>query len=110
MKEQYYVGVIQRYRAESGEGYYNALMWYPDRKPGQRYVNSKEKAERVLEYAYNLWNSKKVYNANGKRYNNHKVGTLGVSVECTKKTDEQMEIVKHIIKKRMVTEWETLED
>lgn len=112
MKEhtQYFVGVLKRYEAEKGETrYYNALMWYPNRKAGARYVTTEEEARKVLEYAYQLWNGTKTYDSNGKRYEHSKVGMIGVSIESTRKSDRDHEIVSHVIQRRTVTEWEEVE-
>ena len=109
--EEYYVGVRQKYYADRGDmRYYNALGWYPGHKPGQRYVRTEDEARRVLNHAYELWNGEKVYDANGKRYETHAAGALGVNVEHTRETDDRMKIVAHIIKKRTVTEWETINE
>lgn len=113
MHEQYYVGVIKRFEVENGDpNYYNALMWYPTRKPGARYVKTIEEAKRVLNYAYKLWNGTKVYDSDGKRIETSEIGNsgLGISIVSTKDDDRRQEIVKHIIQKRMVSDWDTVEE
>lgn len=106
--EQYYVGVIQKYEADKEEPkYYNALCWYPKRTGGARYVTTLDEAKAVLEHAYKLWNKKHTYNSKGERYERIDEWT---SIQCTPETDERHRIVKHIIKKRIVTEWEVVEE
>ena len=111
--EEWYVGALQKYQQDDPEWkdrYYNALLWYPGTRLGMRYVRTEEKAKQVLDYAYKLWNGEKFYNENGERYETQRAGYLGVATVSTKEDDERMRIVKHIIKKRTVTEWEIVEE
>ena len=109
--EEWFVGVRVQYRVESGDNaYLNAYCWYPGYKPGDRYVRTEDEARRVLDYAYRLRNGERFYDADGKRYEHHAAGTLGIGVECTRETDAALKIVGHIIKKRIVTEWEVVDD
>jgi len=105
--DQYLVKVLQRWEA-ADKKYSNALFWYPDSKPGQRFVTSLEEAQRVLDYALELWNGKKQYDSNGKRVETTEIGSsgLGVSIVSDRDTDFSHEIVDHQILKRTVTEWE----
>lgn len=109
--EEWFVGVQQKCFYERGEqSWYNAMSWYPDHKAGQRYARTQEEAEKVLDNAYKLWNGEHVYNEKGERYETHEAGMLGITTVSTKKSDDDMRIVKHIIKKRIVTDWETVEE
>lgn len=109
--EEWFVGVRQRCQVRRGEKrWYNAYGWYDDgHKLGDRYVDSEEKARKVLDNAYRLWNGKKMYDGNGKRYDVHQAGMIGIATEHTKEADYDMEIVEHVIRKRTVTEWEEVE-
>ena len=110
--EQYFVGVLKKYEADEGETkYYNALCWYPKRTGGARYVTTLDEAKAVLDNAYKLWNRTHTYNSKGERYETSEAAPgIGVSLVCTPETDERHRIVKHIIKKRIVTEWEIVEE
>lgn len=107
MHEQYYVGVYQRY---SPDKVYNAIRYYPGNTMSQRYVKTLEEAKKVLNNAYKIWNKEKIYDENGKRYEMQKCGCIGISIESTKETDHGLEIIKHVIKKRLVTDWEVIEE
>ena len=110
--DQYFVGVLQKYDLDKGENrYYNAIVWYPSRKPGQRYVNTIEDAQKVLKHAYKQWNSPHRYNSEGRRYETSEAAPgIGISLVCTPETDNNHRIVKHIIKHRTVTEWDVIEE
>ena len=109
--EEWFVGVQQKYWYEKGEHKWtNAVMWYPEHKRGQRYVRTKEEAEKVLDNAYKLWNGEHIYNEKGERYETHEAGMIGVTTVNTRESDDDLRIVKHIIQKRIVTEWETIEE
>ena len=108
--EEWFVGVRQKYWDEKGEkSWSNANLWMPNAKLGDRYVGSETQARQVLNNAYTIWNGEKFYNEKGERYETQKAGSLGVTLVSTKETDEDMRIVKHIIRKRTVTDWETVE-
>lgn len=107
--EEWMVGVKQKFD-EDKDGWTNAVMWYPTKKKWQRFVRTEEEAKKVLNYAYELWNGEKVYNEKGERYETSYAGCIGITTVSTKKTDEDMRIVKHIIKKRVVTDWELVEE
>lgn len=107
--EEYFVGVRMRYEKDEMERkgtWSNALMWYPGRKGNARYVTTEAEARKVLAYAYKLWNGEKAYNEKGERYETSACGGIGITTVSTKKTDEDMQIVAHIIRKRTVTDWE----
>lgn len=108
--DEYYIGVEKRF--DKGR-LWNAMMWHPryqNRKLSERYASTLEEAKEVLNYAYKLWNGKKVYDSNGKRYETHTAGMIGISVEHDVKSDRDQEIVRHVIKKRTVTEWEVVDE
>ena len=72
---------------------------------------TEEEAQAVLANAYKKWNSKKVYNADGKRSELvDSINGIGVSLVSDKDMDHRMEIIAHKIRKRIVTEWETVEE
>lgn len=112
--EEYYVGVMKRFEYERNglkAQYYNARMWYPGvTRINDRYCKTEEEAKAVLNYAYKMWNGVKKYNENGERYETSEAAPgIGVSLVCTKETDRDQEIIGHVIRKRTVTEWETVE-
>lgn len=115
MHEQYFVGVVQKFELEEFQkdgGYRNAMSWYPGRKSlATRYVKTLEEAKKVLDNAYKTWNGVHVYNEKGERYEISEAAPgIGVSLVCTKETDDRMRIVKHVIQKRLVTDWENVEE
>ena len=112
MKEQWFAGVLQKYEADKGTtNYRNVIMWDNNRKPGNRYYPTRKDAEKALAHAYEIWNGVKQYRADGTREKLvDAVNGIGVSMVIDRRTDESMRIVKHIIQKRMVTEWETVEE
>ena len=82
MHEEWVVLVKQKYNP--GRWLY-AKMWYP----GQRslrdvYCNSEDEAKAVLDNAFMIWNT-------------------------DKKHDEETHITDYKIRKRLVTDWETVE-
>ena len=104
--EEWLVLVQQRWDAKEGR-WRNARMWYPGRKDvNDRYCESEEEAKAVLANAFRKWNGTKRYDENGKRVQRVDEWT---SVVSDRETDAGMEIVKHKIKKRIVTDWETVE-
>lgn len=111
--EEWFVGVRQKFDVERltrEKRWFNAIGWH--REYGEnfrRYVKTKEQAIEVLNNAYKLWNGEKIYNAKGERYETQSCGMIGISTVHTKETDEDMRIVEHIIQKRVVTEWETID-
>lgn len=115
--EEWYVGVLKRFNQEEYEKtgkrpvYYNARMWYPGVNSLQdRYCKTEEEAHRVLNHAYKKWNGMKLYNEKGERYETSEAAPgIGVSLVCTKETDRDHEIVGHVIRKRIVSDWETVE-
>lgn len=112
MREQWFAGVIQQHDYDKGvRTYRNVCMWDNDRKPGNRYYPTREAAQKALDHAYWLWNRVHVYNSKGERYETTEAAPgIGVSLVCTPETDGWMRIVKHIIQKRYVTEWDTVEE
>lgn len=90
----------------------NARMWYPGVKSiNDRFCKTEEEAHKVLENAYRKWNGKKVYNVDGKRSELvDSINGIGVSLVSDREQDHRMEIVAHKIRKRIVTEWETIEE
>ena len=114
MHEQYFVGVIQKFNQEKYEAagkYHNAICWYPARKGVAMYVRTPDEAKKVLDHAYKKWNGVHIYNEKGERYETQEAAPgIGVTMVCTKKLDDDMRIVKHIIQKRLVTDWETVEE
>jgi hypothetical protein len=90
----------------------NARMWYPGIKSiNDRFCKTEEEAHKVLENAYRKWNGKKVYNADGKRSELvDSVNGIGVSLVSDREQDHLMEIVAYKIRKRIVTDWETIEE
>ena len=90
----------------------NARMWYPGVKSlTDRFCKTEEEAQAVLANAYKKWNGKKVYNADGKRSELvDSVNGIGVSLVSDREQDHRMEIIAHKIRKRIVTEWETIEE
>lgn len=108
MKEQWFAGVLQRFEVERGETKYrNVIMWDKNAKPGNRYYPTRKDAEKALAHAYEIWNGEKRYDDDGKR---RVVQDQWVSMVTDRKQDERMMIVKHIIQKRYVTPWETIEE
>lgn len=112
MKEQWYAGVIKKYDADKGETRWTSVSaWDNNKKLGDKFYPTREAAEKALDHAYALWNGVHVYNSKGERYETTEAAPgIGVSLVCTKETDEQHRIVKHIIRKRYVSEWETVEE
>lgn len=111
--EQYFVGVIKKYQQKEYEAdgkYYNAICWYPARKGNARYVGTLEEAKKVLDHAYKMWNGVHVYNEKGERYETNEAAPgIGVTMVLTKELDDRQRIVKHVIQKRLVTDWETID-
>lgn len=112
--EEWTVGIRKRFQDKyNEEGYYDALAycpWMEGVKVKSRYAKSEEEARRALDYVYQLFNGEKLYDRNGKRYEHQNAGHIGISIECTKETDADQMIVAHYIKKRIVTEWEVIEE
>ena len=107
--EEWIVVVKQR----NDDSWRNARFWYPEAKSiNDRYCKTEEEAQKVLANAYKLWNGEKAYNADGKRSEVVSVieGLGSISVESDRKLDHDMEIVAHKIRKRIVTDWETVEE
>ena len=109
MHEEYLVQVMHRYSVKEGH-WSNAIRYMPDNKINQRYAESEEQAKAVLDNAYKKWNGQKVYDANGERRTTQAAGMIGVGVVHTKETDKDLEIVKHRIRKRLVSDWELVEE
>ena len=103
--------VLVQQRCGEAEGrWYNAKSWYPGTALGDRYCKTEAEARAVLANAYRKWNSKKVYNEDGKRTEMvDSVNGIGVSFVADKQMDHDMEIVRYKIRKRIVTDWETIE-
>ena len=100
--------VLVKHRVD--DGWWNARMWYPGVKNFKdQYCKSEDEAKAVLNHAYKLWNGKKTYNSKGERYETQKCGMIGVDLVCTKDEDKRLELVEYKIRKRTVTEWETVE-
>ena len=107
--DEYYIGVEKRF--DKGH-WWNAMMFHPryqNRKLSERYANTLEEAQEILDYAYKLCNGKKTYNSKGERYETHTAGMIGISVVHDARSDHDQEIVGHVIKKRTVTEWEVVD-
>ena len=107
--EEWIVVVKQRF----DDRWRNARMWYPEAKSiNDRYCKTEEEAQKVLANAYKLWNGEKAYNVDGTRSEVTSVieGLGSISFISDKKIDHDMEIVAHKIKKRIVTDWETVEE
>lgn len=103
--EEWIVLVQQRCSLEEGR-WTNAKMWYPGVKSlNDRYCKSEQEARAVLANAFRKWNGAKQYDADGKRREQMDIVTLVSDREM----DERMEIVHHMIRKRIVTDWETTE-
>jgi hypothetical protein len=109
MHEQYHVQIMHRHDEKEGR-WLNAIADYYPHKPFQKYVATLEEAKKVLDCAYEYWNGHKVYDSNGERRTTQAAGMIGVSMVHTKETDKDLEIVKHRIRKRMVTDWELVEE
>lgn len=110
--EEWFVGVRFKYEADEmkEEGKWkNAIMWYPPLE-GKRYASTKEEAHRILDYVYRMWNGEKAYNEKGERYETNSCGGIGITTVSTKKTDDNLRIVSHILRKRRVTDWEVIEE
>lgn len=110
--EEWMVGFRPKFVEDKGEKtWFNAMLYCPwNYENGRRYARTEEEARRALNYVYKERNGEKLYDENGKRYEYMPTGSIGVSIECTKETDEDQKIVKHIIKKRIVTDWEVIEE
>ncbi len=106
--EEWFVGVKKAYqfKYDKQQKWMNAMCWFYERK---RYADSEEEAKKVLNKAYEMWNGEKVYNEKGERYDTESVGCIGITTVSTKETDAEQKIVEHIIRKRTVTDWETVE-
>lgn len=104
--EEWLVLVKQRF----DDCWTNAKMWYPGTRMRDRYCATEAEAHRVLNYAYKKWNGKKIYDDDGKRREESNAGgSIRITVVCNRDTDHDMEIIAHVIRKRIVTEWETTE-
>lgn len=106
--EEWFVGVKKAYqfKYDKQQRWMNAMCWFYDKK---RYADSEEEAKAILNKAYEMWNGEKIYNEKGERYETEKAGLVGVTTVSTRETDEHQKIVEHIIKKRIVTDWEIVE-
>lgn len=107
--EEWFVGVLQQNDIDEGQTKYrNAIMWMPGRKAGDpRYCKTKDEAKEVLANALKIWNSKKSYDADGKRREVQRgIAPFGVTMILDRDMDERLRIVKYVIKKRIVTDWE----
>ena len=111
MHEEYPVQIMIRYEEKDGR-WTNAVRYDPiyNSKAGQRYVKTEAEAKAVLDRAYQMRNGKKFYNENGERITTQSAGMIGVSMVHTKESDKAHEIVKHRIRKRLVTDWEIVEE
>ena len=110
--EEWFVGFRQKYKEKKGEkGWTIAKAYYPGQKSiHDQYCSSEEEARKVLDYVYMKFNGVHTYNAKGERYETSEAAPgIGVSVVITKQDDDDFRIVKHIIRKRIVTEWEVVE-
>ena len=104
--------VLVQFRSDADDNRWNnAKMWWPGVKNlHDRYCGTEEEAQAVLANAYKVWNGKKHYDAEGKRYTPQDLGGgLGATLVHTKESDHDLEIVRHRIKKRLVTDWELVE-
>lgn len=109
--EEWYVGVRTVGEELDGEtGYHNAIFYWPKQKGlSHKYVKTEKEAREILDNAYSKFNKEFKYNADGKRYEHQQAGSFGIAIECDAKSDDRMRIASHIIKKRIVTEWEVAE-
>lgn len=106
-----WIVLVQMRCDEQEDRWLNARMWYPGvTKFNDRYSKTEQEARNVLDFAYKKWNGKKFYDADGKRRELvDSCGGLGVELVCDSATDHRMEIVRHKIRKRIVTDWETVD-
>ena len=109
--EEWFVGVQQKCFLERDETKWsNAAMWCESIGLSKRYASSEEEAMKVLNHALELWNGVKIYDSDGKRRECYDVGGgIGVAIVSTEKQDDDMRIVRYIIKKREVTDWEVID-
>lgn len=107
-KKEYLVMVQQRYQQKEGKHSNLAAIMGGF---GKRCYGDLERAKADLrKFIEQNDPSKKVYGKNGKRYEScGSAGGLGMSIECDKDTDRDMEVVDWYIKEREVTPWVKLE-
>lgn len=108
--EEYFIGIRHRDNCEelkARKAWQNAMNYYPGHK--STFAKTEQEARDVLAYAYKLWNGEKAYDAEGKRYETSAVGPFGVTMVSDKKIDDDLRIVEHVIRKRIVTDWEVIE-
>lgn len=104
--EEWLVQVKQKWEPDKWR---NAIGWWDGSKGlGHRYVKTESEAREVLANAYQLWNSEQIYDMNDERITTETVGMIGISMVHTKKSDEDLMIIEHRIRKRIVTDWETV--
>lgn len=111
--EEWFVGFRQQYEEEKGKKNWRiAKHYYPGvTSAHDQYCRTEEEARKVLDCVYKKFNGVHVYNAKGERYETSEAAPgIGVSVVMTKEDDRAFRIVKHIIRKRTVTDWEVVEE
>lgn len=87
----------------------NAVYMYSDGK--RRFARTEVEARAALGKALEDWNGEKSYNEKGERYETNGIGGgLAATLVCTKDTDKALRIVKWEIKKRIVTDWELVDE
>ena len=106
-----WIVLVQMRCQEKENKWWNARMWYPwVTNANDRYCKTRQEAFNVLDHAYKKWNGSRVYDINGKRHEQMDIGGgFGATLVSDKKMDHDMEIVRHKIRKRIVTDWETVE-
>ena len=110
-REEWIVMVVQNWDKDDPHPWRNAKMWYPGvQSLSDRYCSTEAEARNVLEYALKKWNGKKQYGKDGKRYETTEAAPgICVTVVIDPQTDDDMQIIKYMIRKRIVTDWETVE-
>lgn len=99
MKKEYMVVARQKFDPDK---WWN-VGWLLDSK---RVYKSLEEVQDAVNRYLERWNSKKVYNEKGERYETQMAGCIGVSTVHTKQTDDDMRVIEMKIKCREVTDWE----
>mgnify|MGYP006958159049 CR=1 FL=1 len=108
LHEQWFVGVKHRYNVEKGlDAFRNAIQYMPNRKSGVNYCKTEEEAKKVLANALEKFNGKKQYDKDGKWRERM---DRWIEIVSDKKSDEDLMIVSWVIRKRMVTDWEDIDE
>lgn len=107
--EEWYVGI--RFKMDKDEKKWtNARFYYPGViSLADKYCKTEKEANAVLEFAYNKFNRQHGYNMNGERYETSEAAPgIGIATVIAPELDDALTIVEHVIKKRTVTDWETI--